>query len=610
MSGGVVCYIERSHGGCVLTRVRLMAIGLSRSWTAPESPEDGGDAPAAGSAEGGTALTGVRAAARWVAETLQSVGIKRLASVCVDADGSICAWLSAPSADPPVIRATIAQSEHDTDGHSGLGAGRLIALAAPGAASGYGSGSDTSVQALASPEVATATNGTSNGARRLLGRGSKNVDAAGALRRNRYAVLAIPDAPVRVFLDELDSRGIEVQAVTSLWHAMARAWTDPEEQEAEAGQIVSSSSPTSAVVIIEPGRGSGGPRGGELLAGGTMRLKCLPRRVEAPPVTTTDALATADARRVQREELPPEDEEMQIEFTQADAGRLAVDWLAWSAQLGHCPRRIVVVASPGATDEHGSGPASLGRHLSRAWPNATIDAAVFDQPTQATLGRLAGVRHGPQKGDDPPIPEAAAPEQSRAALVGLSSRRGRADRGMYRWAALGVAGAAVVVGVLGWRLRASAGDFAEREATTKKNIADLLTGIEPILPGVSGFRPNDQLATLEKKRTDLKELAKNVPPPHPVLEETVRVLKAFEGKTGIDITEFQVGFVNGNVTIEIPESATAADVGPQLLQKLQGLPGQLVWDGQSSSFSSPGKRRYSLIGFWPAPSNDAKKGTR
>ncbi|HVU62385.1 MAG TPA: hypothetical protein VHC70_00300, partial [Phycisphaerales bacterium] len=137
MSGGVVCYIERTPGGAGIRRIRLIAAGLARQWTAPDpstvSSVGGADSP------GHSQISVVHAGATWIAETLNQVGLKRLAAICVDAEGSICAWLSAPSPEPAIVRATITQSGVDGDvTGAGVGAARLIAESTPGgAASGF-----------------------------------------------------------------------------------------------------------------------------------------------------------------------------------------------------------------------------------------------------------------------------------------------------------------------------------------------------------------------------------------------------------------------------------------------------------------------------------------
>src|SRR5207244_1332465 len=146
MSGGVVCYIERSGGGTGIRRLRLVAAGLARTWTAPEgrsvSSVDAGPGPALGAA---------RAGATWMAGTLGGVGLSRLAGV-------------------------------------------------------YG-----------------------------------EAGSAGGQWKRRYAVGAVEVAVVRVLLDELDARGVEVGRVVTLWHAMAAAW-DRAEPASVSRRLVSTDS--------------------------------------------------------------------------------------------------------------------------------------------------------------------------------------------------------------------------------------------------------------------------------------------------------------------------------------------------------------------------------
>ena len=45
-------------------------------------------------------------------------------------------------------------------------------------------------------------------------------------REEGLAVLAAPDAPARLFLDQIDALGVRVERVITFWHALAEAW-DP-----------------------------------------------------------------------------------------------------------------------------------------------------------------------------------------------------------------------------------------------------------------------------------------------------------------------------------------------------------------------------------------------
>jgi hypothetical protein len=525
MSGGVVCYIERTQGGAGIKRIRLIAAGLARHWTAP----DPRSVSSVAAGEAAPATLGVaRAGAAWIAETLNQVGLKRLAAICVDAEGSICAWLSAPSPEPAVVRATIIQSGADGDGGSsgaGVGAARLITESTPGGSSGGALMGDTSVQALATLEPEAKGQGLN------LTPWKKKAQTDLVQRKQRYAVLAVQDAIARVLLDELDARGIETDRVVTLWHAMAGAW-DRVEAASLNDRLVSANSPGAAVILVEPtGRLIWAwTRSGELVAGGAMRLATRARR--DAPVTSgrVEVLATADAAaRVVEDDA--ETENLAIDFTPADAGRLAVDWLSWSAQLGHCPDRVVCLAVPGLGGGAGdsTGPEALFANLTRVWPGATIDGAVHEDPIGATVARLAGL--GPEvrvsvDGTKIESPAAERPyhHRPREAMAELSARPGRADRRLYQWVGIALCGAAALVAAVGWQFHRSM-DAANAEfEMARKARVDALNAAAIYGPNIpKALKPQDELQTALKK---LQDQNKTIKPPKPILRETLRVLAA------------------------------------------------------------------------------------
>jgi hypothetical protein len=620
MPGGVVCYIERGGGGAVIRRLRLVGAGVVRQWTAPErslAPDEAGPGVAA-----------ARAGARWIAEALSSVGVRRLAGVCVDADGAVCAWLSAPSPDPSVVQATIAQSAAESDGSgAGVGAARLLAMSAPDGAAGLAG--DTSVQALATIDP----NDEAAAPRRALSLRRPAAATPGA--KHRYAVLAVPDAPVRVLLDELDALGVEVACALSLWHALASAW------DAGAGsrssRVVASDAPPAAVLMVDPA-GSlvwAWTREGELVAGGAMRLATRARGLERDAAgnssAASDGLITAQQAAAAKNPSPPADaptpmgpgeDVALIDFTPADAGRLTMDWLAWSAQLGHCPRRVVCLSVPtltGGPDAGSGGPEALARNLARVWPNATIDGAVHQDPVGATLARLAGL--GAQ-GDDPapaPADASALPveQRPRAVLTGLSSRPGRADRRLYQWVAAALAAGALVVGALGWKVQQSSDDAraaaADLSAQRLKLLKDLESrGVDPTLSKTPFKAPERLNAALGR----LREQAAQLKPPRPYLTELVRVLTALKGvNDGVTdpepaapgeppapsrktlLSEIDMSPVAASVKLTVPDAV----LGPQILDRLQHLPGQLPWEGvyPATFTSTTSGRAYTLTALWP-----------
>ncbi len=601
MSRTVVCYLERAAGGSLIRRVRLVGeggpTGLDRTWTAPSLSVGGSGAGGVGEGEGGggggggggssnEAVNHTRAAARWVADTLGTLGTKRLAMLCLDPDGSLCTWLSAPSADPTVIQATLAQP--DTEGDvGGGGAARLLALGA-GSSGGFGAG-DASLQALATME-------------RPSGRGRSRAAETG---KKRLAVLAVPDVPVRVFLDELDSRGVEVDQVISLWHALAMAWdpSRPEPGEQSAERVVATVSPAAAIVAVDPlGRLVWAwSQSGQLVAGGQMRLRTIAGSTPDPsPVG--DELAEAGgtgggegaARRVETGEVSRAPSA--VEFTVADTGRLVLDWLSWSAQLGHCPQRVACLGpAPVAGVDTLPDPGLVGRSLGEAWPSATVGVAVHDDPVGATLHRLLThdiVREHRRAAE---LEVATGSDDPRASLVALSARPGRVDRRMHTWAAVGVAAIAVVVGAVGWKFHAAAvrADQSIEEANERRR--DALESMKGQVAGIQASTNPRQ--DLQNEIDRLTKQNNAIKAPRPLLTEMAALLNAIAGHDEVKIDRFDLNPITGIVNLRVPD----AETGPRILEQIKKLPMFMKWDGSTpgggEGMNPGGERRYNLQGL-------------
>ncbi|MCC6323084.1 MAG: hypothetical protein IT438_16800 [Phycisphaerales bacterium] len=599
MSKPAICYLERAGGGSFIRRVRLMAEGggaapFDRSWTAPSVT-----AAPSSEAAASDAVSTTRAAARWVAETLGQLGTRELSHVCVDPDGALCTWLSATSADPATITATLMQPEVDDGTGAGGGSGsaaRLLSLGA-GSSSGF-SPDDASVQALATLDPPGTGSGISA---RLLSRrsaGALGIDA----QRSRYAVMAVPDAPVRVFLDELDARGLEVRQVTSLWHAMAAAW-DPAAQDSafdESGRVVSSFSPSSAVVVVDPvGRLVWAwSHAGQLVAGGAMRLRSAVRRASDAEAETADDQATA--RRVGAEHA----DQTVLEFTEAETGRLVMDWLSWSAQLGHCPQQVACIGPAPATDASTGqpDPSLIGQSLGRAWPGATIGVGIHADPIGATLLRLTAATPG--KALNPEAAVAVGPDDPRSALVGLSSRPGKADRGMYAWKAIGIVGAALIVGAVGYQLHASARGSAAAISDANDTRKAALESVEEVIRGITLMRPRDATDSLASKTEEFRKQMAAMKPPKPFVEEIARVFEAMKDHDEVKVNAINIGPVSGTVDLITPDIET----GPAIVTTLIKLPGVLIrWQGTNVPGRPPtGPGKFIISG--PVISEEKRPG--
>jgi hypothetical protein len=566
----VACTVERAAGGSLIRAVRLFGLGEtaeSKHWLAPDLPPPGGADPGP---DGGPAVVATRAAAKWIAETLAAGGQRSLALLCADSDGAVCSWLSTPGTDPKILEATLAQGTLEGEpgaGAGGASVGRL--LASTGGGSGGGPAAavlpDLSVQALVDPHSA----------------GGKAAQSS----KRRVAVLAVPDAPLRVLIDELDARGVSVRRAATLHHALAQAW-DPgaaRTGDDDPERVVASTTPTTAVVLVEPhGRLTWAwSASGRLLAGGSMLLRAI-----APEPEPSDG-ETGSARRIDFDD-EPELAPHTLEFTRADAGRLVLDWLGWSAQLGRSPSRVICLGPAeirGGPGE-GDGPGAMGSSITRAWPGAMVDLAVHQDPVGVTMARLSG------PAAKTAFDTGAGGTDPRGALLGLSARPGRADRGMYRWAAAAMLALAGVVAVAGSRMFQSADGVqaAILEARERRDAA--LRRGETVIPALSQ-RADDALVLLEDEARKRASVNVAIKPPRPLFDEFLRVLRALEEAKGITVSQMEISPVGGVLRFAVPD----ADTGAGILERIRQNPGEIAWSGSISGGTGDG-RTYTMTGLF------------
>lgn len=337
-------------------------------------------------------------AAAWIARQLELIEAPEVRSVCIDAGQSRCHWLSAPSSDPRVLRGAITQQRPSAWGDWG-GSEGIDAEVSPLEASA------TTLEALAAPDREPGS--------------------------ERDGAITIPDAAARVLVDELDQLGVPVERVGSLWHHLARAW-DPgarparnaragtATEDGSADDSIEAQSPTTAVVMVE--LASDGKRrvvwtwsdAGRLLAAGIARPG------PGPIGGSIEALA----------------------------GRLSSDWLAWGAQIGASPARLVLLI-----DERleGAERGPLARAAERLAPHATVDAISLNDPVAHTLRRIS-------ERVSKSTPDA------REAIQSLSTRPGKIHRATHRWLTLGLATVAFATLMYGFRLHSRAGDLRQSGA--------------------------------------------------------------------------------------------------------------------------------------------------
>ena len=439
-----------------LSWLRLVSDGVDETWRA-HAPEDEQNPPPLRDL--------AAAAADWLVPRLRGA---RLSLVALDIAESRCLWISTPTREPAVVAAAVRQRRSewgDQDGASEL------------------------VQPLVGPadDAAPASTLESLPLLRYFARGRERANAGSA----SAAVLETPDAAVKLWLDALDARGVRVGEVASLWHLAAR-------RSAQAGAD-QPSPPVIATVLAEDSRlvWAWG-QGGALLAAGHSSLAA-PAPARAPAATPAVAAETNG----------------RPDHRAAAAGRLALDWLTWSAQLGLAPARVEVLAPE---------PEPFVEVIRRAWPEADAQAVHAPDPAREILA--------------PAAETPSADRDARRAAPALAQRPSRPHRRVYRLAALAIALVAVAVAGLGWRAqRAAARDVELRRDYVQRGrqlVASVAPGYEDA-PDL-GAALQSYYAQIKKDNPPLE-----VPPdPKPIFDELKRLISAAAPIAGVTVNRIDL----------------------------------------------------------------------
>lgn len=426
----------------------------------------------------------IRDAAAWIKERLLAGTEKtrQIGTLCLDTDGAVCSWVKPEDADPDLLRASVEQAgEIDHDDFD-----------APDASGASERFPDLPLEVDYEP---------------LLG----SPTSVGA----RTAVIAAPDIPARLLIDQLDAIGIRVGSITTLWHAVALAW-DPGARASglkDAQRIVASSSPVTASIVVDAQKGLlvwSWSQAGTLIACGTVRL---PR------------IGGADHHHAV--------------VTEPGISRLGADWLGWSSQLGVAPSRIQFIApsfGPAVKIEEGDQPnpaldgAGIGNALSRAWPGASIDLVEHEDPIGETLNQLAK-------------------REVETTLTALGARPGRAHRSMYRWGAASLIAASVVVGIGAWHFLGRASESKNRIAAVAVEQRSLLEALDPSI-ALSPF-------PLSEVQTKIAELRGSADPlitaeDRPVMTE-LDTISLVVGVPGITVQSIVVNSFGATVIVRSDE---------------------------------------------------------
>ena len=491
-----VCYIERQDRGAILKGVRLIGRTSDDTWSAPREVDP-------------VQSTSARDAASWIADRLDArLGGKQIDRLCLDPDGAVCSWVDASAAATGALRATIDRDGAFDDGEAfGMsdesGEGRFPALP-----------NEMGYQALGVP--------------------AGLPRAKAALLDGRAAVLAVPEVAARRLVDSLDEAGVQVGSCVTLWQAIAGAWapdTGGTSPASGSAQIVAENAPLVAAVLCVPGERVvwAWIRGGVPVAAGGFRSRAGARMV----AQLSESHLLGDD--TEYDDLDrPADASAGDDSDAGLGGRLAAEWLAWSAQLGAFPTRVTWVGPIRTEQTPGLEPARIADAVRQAAPEATVDVIDEEDPIGLTLRRLS------ERLDDGP----RSLESPDALLMGLSNRPGRVHRAMYQWIAVFLIGASVAIGAIAWSFWQARDASKERVTQVRGNIRALLEAGAPDLVSES---PDTLPLKLRDRLEGMRGPAPvDIPPPKPVLRELetlafVLGTPAYELEF-IDVGSFAVSF--------------------------------------------------------------------
>lgn len=520
---GPVVYVERDPSGQRLVGLRLIGERYEERYSVPEEA---------------SAIEGVQFAAEWLRARIDENAGGNIGLLCLDPRGAVCSWLDVPGADTSVVRAAVRQKPAgawgDWSSMPALEAAETVESLVPAGGS--------SLEPLDDAQLAR-----SNGQGLIIGRKKAEDDQPGS---RRTAVLAVGDLPVKLLIDALDEMKIEVSQVTSLWHAIASAWDPAAEIREESDPLVSVSRVDTAVMLVEPdGRVQWAwCDEGKLLAAGSAMVE-------------PDAFI---------------DDEKARSF---GTGRLAMDWLAWSAQLGRSPRRVLCLVDQDEGDTPGAG--AFGQAISSVWPSASVDLLRVDDPILTTFLRLQERTPGGK------IKRRAHETQPISSLV---SRPGRAHRGMYRWIAGVILIGAVGLAVFGVKLRSSAEEATKRAAdlTAETNaliVSELGTNADPMYPILSLQSAIDTLQT-QQQGGDFDKV-------HPVLLSVDEIAVFLEYMNGVKLSRLQVDQTLNYLELDA-ETTTDAETAPNILIENAKY---VNW-GNAKVIQTSNKTRVTVQGHW------------
>jgi len=351
--------------------------------------------------------------------------------------------------------------------------------------------------------------------------------ARGADRAGRvFTALEQPDAVIRLFLDELDRRGWSPPAVLSLWHALAL--------DAPTGAGVSAE-----VIEHEGAIVWAWARDSWLVAGGQARAES-DHGGSAPPAQP------------------------------AGARRVALDWLAWAAQLGTTPQSVRI---------RGPRAEAIASAVTAAFADARVESSASDDALARAL--------------DAAVSASPDPADGRGCLCDLSNRPGRAHRRLGVWAAAAVLLAALAIGAWGHRQRRFAADARALAASIGADIRDRVARIDPRL--ADDPSPDRALASVLAQERDQHKPVEPPPAPMPIRAELARLAGALAAVVAdaedANAQMIKIDELLGESNVSVPDFAT----GEAIIERLSETPGAMRWTG---SFLGAPPTTQRLQGVW------------
>lgn len=502
-----------------LSSVMLVTDSSSERWSAPSLPE---------SPDAHVLRDRITEASRWVAQ--QPSVKRRINAAVLDITDATCRWVQSPSAAAPVVAATLRTQTEEWSSRLPLGGIEPIIDELPTARSfefirSRLESRAAKDRATGTPADATNTSATETGA--------------------RMAVLIMPDALVRLWLDRMDRSGVAVDSVLSLWHALALAWGESEDRG------------TRAILLVD-GEGRiawAWATGTRLIVGGSLQL-------ERPD--------TGDESHSHRHR------------SESAAQRISLDWVTWSAQLGVAPDELLVVAAardPLAED--------LLSALSKRWEGLPARQTRSDHPLRETVARAgAAIRTTPRAERGP-----------RRCLSRLSNRPTRATRRRYLAMSCSLALVAAAVVALGYRLNEEGKDRRARAAEVR---SETLTMVSEAVPG---FNQNQSIQIQLRERISQLENTPtfNDPPsPRPIYENMLSFLEFLqENYPDAKIRRIKLS-QGGNPPNEIEIDMPSLSARTDLIADLSTLDSQIAWEPRATRRNSPTgvTTVLDLVGNW------------